>query len=258
MHLLLVWPVQTSRCSNPYYETKNLLDNVSSLVAQMEKEGNDLISLQRDGSLKTTDVCSPAGRNRRVSAFIWIPPSKNSSTIVLKTFWEVCQSCWRQPQLRGHVTIISWFSQLFSTLFEYKNTPFRLMSIIEFLGLIKAPGASFLIHHAVSLSSHSHQTPWVWAVVWCRGGGHVHTTAMTSSLYRYSIRWGTPPGSVLGVFGGACRLGAERSRRDVWPGAGKATEGRFGSFTAAGRRETECDPAATRASASHGLCDVRQ
>lgn len=39
-------------------QTKNLLDNVSSLVFQMEKEGNYFISLQRDGSLKTTDVCS--------------------------------------------------------------------------------------------------------------------------------------------------------------------------------------------------------
>lgn len=148
MHLLSMWPVQTSRCSNPCYKTRNLLDNVSSLVSQMEKEGNDLISLQHDGALKTTDVSSAVCRNRRISASIWIPPTSNSSTIMLKTFWEVCQSCWRQPELRGHVTITSRFSQLFSTLFEYKNTPIRLISIIEFLGLVKALGASFLIHHA--------------------------------------------------------------------------------------------------------------
>lgn len=193
MHLLSVWPVQTSRCSNPHYKTKNLLDNVSSLVFQMEKEGNDLISLQRDGSLKTTDVCSPVCRNRRVSTFIWIPPTKNSSTIMLKTFWEVCPSCWRQPELRGHVTIISWFSQLFSALFEYKNTPFRLMSIIEFLGLIKAPGASFLIHHGVSLSSYSDSLSLKSGVMsgwWPRAGlitALISALTQKPSLYLYSV-----------------------------------------------------------------------
>lgn len=192
MHLLSVWPVQTSKCSNPYYKPRICSIMFPVLFFRWRKK--EIISFPFSAMVRWKQTCVLVCRNRHVSAFIRIPPTKSSSTIVLKTFWELSQGCWRQPELRGHVTIISRFSQLFSTLFEYKNTLFRLMNIIEFLGLIKAPGASFLIHHGVSLSSYSNQTLslniGVMSGWWPRAG---HITAIISaltqkpSLYLYSV-----------------------------------------------------------------------
>lgn len=140
----------------------------------------------------------------------------------------------------------------------------------------RTPTYLFIIHHHVSLRSHSNQRFRIWILA--RRGGervpgrcmhkHKHSLwqggkSITTHIYS-NIRWGFAHFKCADIrfcscvktffvcFLSHCAC-VQWSLHGVWAGSGKTMEGWWGCFTAVGRPETDCDPTAIRPSASHGL-----